>query len=157
MPHAPNLLAPIPLMSDSTPSNDLSPWAHPKAQRWFEDLLERDLLPTALDDEIVQAVRGHEHEKVRVILALLLVLGRDGIWPTSRSNVLKSAVRGAEHLVKTPAPIQGKKPLTLSEARGRTTQFETLQVEIEMMRRRLKMSNRKTPLDAPKSWGNLWE
>ncbi len=136
---------------------DLSPWAHPKAQRWFEELLEHHLLPTSLDNEVVDAVRNHELEKVRVILALVLLIGREGIWPASRNNVLKSAIRGADHLTKTAPPEQGKKPMTLVEHRGRALHTESLQQEIELLRRRLKMSNRKSTVEPPLTWGNLWE
>ena len=146
-----------PSLNTTPPPADLSPWAHPKAQRWFEELLEHHLLPTTLDNEVVAAVQHHELEKVRVILALALLIGREGIWPTSRNNVLKSAIRSADHLTKTAPPEQGKKPMSLMEHRGRALHTESLQQEIELLRRRLKLSNRRSTVEPPVTWGNLWE
>lgn len=138
-------------------ANDLSPWAHPNAQRWFQDMFERQLFPSSLDDEIVAAMRDHEPEKIRCILALFLLLVRDGIWPADRNSVLKSAIRAADHISKNASLHAEKKPLTLAEHRGQAVQSTAIQEEIELLRRRLKMSNRKTTLQPPKTWGNLWE
>ena len=36
-------------------STDLAPWAHPKAQRWFESLIDDTSFALVLEDELVQA------------------------------------------------------------------------------------------------------
>ncbi len=144
-------------MTDETQSTDLAPWAHPKAQRWFRDLLEETSLPLALDDEISQAENQDDFEKIRVILALALLIGRPGIWPENRNSLLRAAVRAAHQITnKTPGQKDGR-PMTIAEAKGRTADHDAIRHEIELMRRRLKMSNRKSEMYPPTTWGNIWE
>jgi hypothetical protein len=141
-------------MPDAT---DLAPWAHPKAKRWFHSLIEDNSFALALEDELVQAEQVKDYDRIRMIHALALLLGHEGIWPKHRTAVLKACVRASSQIVKDhdTGPVGG--PLTISEHKGQSATDEAFQQEIELMRRRLKMSNRKSMIGPPKSWGNVWE
>jgi hypothetical protein len=138
-------------------ATDLSPWAHPKAKRWFESLFEDSSFPLALDDEIAKAENQNDFEKIRVILALALLVGRPGMWPESRNGLLRAAVRAAHHVSSTTPGQKEGRAMTIAEAKGRTADHEAIRHEIELMRRRLKMSNRKSEIYPPMTWGNIWE
>lgn len=141
-------------MPDAT---DLSPWAHPKAKRWFHNLIEDNSFALALEDELVQAEQAKDYEKIRMIHALALLLGHEGIWPKHRDDVLKACVRASSRIVKDhdTRPVEG--PITIAEHKDQSATDEAFQQEIELLRRRLKMSNRKSTIGAPKAWGNIWE
>ena len=99
-------------MSETT---DLSPWAHPKAQRWFHDLIEDSMLALSLDDELEQCEKVNELDKIRMILALALFLGREGIWPESRNNILIGAARTASNVIKKAPSTGTAGALTIAE------------------------------------------
>ena len=141
-------------MSDST---DLSPWAHPKAKRWFTNLIEENTFALAVDDELAQSINRNEFDKIRAILALAILLGREGVWPEGRANILRSVVRAAAHVSKGSGPEKVGGPMTMAEHQGHTLHDDAIHHELELLRRRLKMSNRKSQLDPPATWGNLWE
>ncbi len=141
-------------MSEST---DLSPWAHPKAQQWFHDLIEDNMFALGLDDELARAEHKKEFDSIRAILALAILLGRDGIWPANRTGILQAIVRCASKSSKSDAPHVGDRPLTVAEHQRHARHDQAVKQETEFLRRRLKMSNRKSALKPPVSWGNLWE
>ena len=140
-----------------TRATDLAPWAHPKAKCWFHNLIEENSFALAMEDELVQAEAAKDLDKIRMIHAFALLLGREGIWPTHRHNVLQTCVRVASRIAKAveAEPVRG--PLTIAEHQGRSATDNELLKEIELLSRRLKLSNRKGPLSPPQSWGNLWE
>lgn len=141
-------------MPDAT---DLAPWAHPKAKRWFQSLIENNSFALALEDELLQAEQAKDYDKIRMIHALALLLGHEGIWPKHRKDVLKACVRASSKIVKDheTGPVGG--PLTIAEHKDQSATDEAYLHEIELLRRRLKMSNRKSMIGAPNSWGNVWE
>jgi hypothetical protein len=138
-------------------STDLSPWAHPKAKRWFHELIEDNMFALAIDDEISKSEQQKEFDSVRAILAITLLLGRDGIWPENRKTVLRAVARTAAKISKSDAPRESNQPMTVAEHQANAAHDEAIRQELEMLRRRLGMSNRKSALQPPASWGNLWE
>jgi hypothetical protein len=135
----------------------LSPWAHPKAQRWFDNLIESNMFALAVDDEIAKCEADNDLEKARMLLAFALLLGREGMWPDGRTNVLKAAVRTCNRMAQQAPKTGPTKAMTIAEHHGQNVQVDAVNHEVELMRRRLKMSNRVTEISPPASWGNLWE
>ena len=138
-------------------STDLGPWAHPKAKRWFESLIDETSFALVLEEEIAQAEKAHDYDKIRIILALALIFGHQGIWPVHRSSFLKDCARTANRVLQNhdTGPVSG--PLTIAEHKGQSATDEAFRQELELLRRRLNMSNRKSMIGPPKSWGNFWE
>ncbi len=140
-----------------TEKNDLSPWAHPKAQRWFHNVIESNMFALAIDDEVAKCEAGNDLEKARMLLAFALLLGREGMWPDSRNGVLKGTVRTCNRISKQVPDAGPSGAMTMAQHHGQNVQVEAVCHEIELMRRRLKMSNRVSEIRPPGSWGNLWE
>ncbi|MEM7456594.1 MAG: hypothetical protein AAF456_19775 [Planctomycetota bacterium] len=144
-----------------TETSDLSPFAHPKAQRYFATLLERSGFVAEveeilqLDDDIL------ELSHTRLLSAILLFIGRPGIWPDEQKRVL---ARAASRLSRQSKQIQEsgnqpkkkRKPLTLSQHQRLSELEETIKVELELLRRRAGVSNRVSKIAQPESWGKLW-
>jgi len=133
---------------------DWSPWKHPKAKRWFEELLEGTHLPLMMEHAVDKADDTLTKGETRLIVALALMLGREGIWPAQRDRLLRTIVRKGDVVANRSS---GKKdgPMSLAELRSKSTQHESLVQEVEMLRRRIGMSNRKTKLNPP-AWGKFW-
>ena len=138
-------------------STDLAPWAHPKAKRWFESLIDDTSFALVLEDELVHAEKEKDYDKVRMIHALALIFGHQGIWPEHRMGLLKDCARAANRVLKDHDSGTVSGPLTIAEHKGQSATDEAFRQELELLRRRLKMSNRKSMIGPPKSWGNFWE
>jgi len=133
---------------------DWSPWKHPKAKRWFEDLLEETHLPLMMEHAVDKADDSLSEGETRLIVALALILGRDGIWPAQRDTLLRSIVRKGD-VVANRTSARKDKPMSLAELKRKASQHDNLVQEVEMLRRRIGMSNRKTELEPP-AWGKYW-
>ena len=133
---------------------DWSPWAHPKAKRWFVDLLEQTHLPLMMEHAIDQPDNSLDEGLARFMVAMGLLLGREGIWPEQRNPILRTIVRKGDAVTRrTGGP--GGAPISLKEHKNQSTKREQFVEEVEIMRRRIGMSNRKNPLDPP-AWGKFW-
>lgn len=151
------------LIAENMPNknNDLSPWAHPKAQRWFATLLERSGFISEIEDTVQLDDDHLDLPHGRMMLALLILLGRNGIWPEEKKRVLQRAASRISKLASQgpAAPIAQKKkhrPLTLAQHKRNTVAQKAIQVELEFLRRRAGMSNRTSKLTPPVTWKNFW-
>ena len=135
-------------------SPDLSPWIHPKAKRWFHSLFEDNTFPLALEDELIKAESQQDFQKIRMIVALAIFFGKEATWPENRKTILRAIARAAGKITKTGGNASA--PLTIAQHRGKTSDDQELQHELEILRRRLNLSNRKGKLEPP-NWGRLWE
>ena len=133
---------------------DWSPWKHPKAKRWFEELLEETHLPLMMEHAVDKPDDSLSEGETRLIVALALMLGRDGIWPAQRDKLLRSIVRKGDVVASRTAERKDK-PVSLAELKSKAAQHENLLQEVEMLRRRIGLSNRKTELKPP-AWGKFW-
>ena len=133
---------------------DWSPWKHPKAKRWFEELLEETHLPLMMEHAVDQADDSLNEGETRLMVALALLLGREGIWPGKRDVLLRTIVRKGDALVNRKAS-RSDVPMSLTELKFKSTQHDNLVQEVELLRRRVGMSNRTTRLDPP-AWGDFW-
>ena len=140
--------------SNESKTVDWSPWKHPKAKRWFEELLEETHLPLMMEHAVDKPDDSLSEGETRLMVALALMLGRDGIWPAQRDTLLRSIVRKGDVVANR---VSGRKdgPISLAELKTKSTQHDNLVQEVELLRRRVGMSNRKTELDPP-AWGKFW-
>jgi len=139
---------------DSDNQNTWSPWAHPKAQRWFAELFDKSSLPLMIEDTVERPLVESNEEVTRLMLALTLLLGRDGIWPEQRKHILRTVARRAAEFDAEDGSVSGK-PMTMADHRVKGMQQQEIKVELEHLRRRIGMSNRKNKL-APPAWGKFW-
>ncbi len=140
--------------SQDSATIDWSPWKHPKAKRWFEELLEETHLPLMMEHAVDKADNSLSEGETRLMVALGIMLGHDGIWPAQRDMILRTIVRQGDIVAKrTAAKKEG--PISLSQHQEQAKQHDQLVHEVEMLRRRIGMSNRKTP-QKPPAWGKFW-
>ena len=133
---------------------DWSPWTHPKAKRWFEELLEETDLPLMMEHAVDKADDSLDGGVTRLIVALALLLGRDGIWPALRDPILRTIVRQGNVVARRTAG-RTRGPVTLAQHKEQSNLQDQLVEEVEILRRRIGMSNRRTPLQPP-AWGKFW-
>lgn len=145
-------------MDDTT---QLSPWAHPKAQQWFETLLERSGFIEEIEEQIVKEDDFLELPAARLMIALLVLLGRPGIWPERHRRALARAVSKVKRIAGKQANPDsakngGRRPLTLDEHRRTSVAANAIEEELEIVRRWAAMSNRRTPIRPPATWDDFW-
>lgn len=133
---------------------DWSPWKHPKARRWFEELLEETHLPLMMEHAVDEADDVLVEGETRLMVALAILLGRDGIWPAARDSILRTIVRKGG-VVSNRTVSNSNGPLSLAEHQEQARQHDHLVDEVEMLRRRIGMSNRKQALKPPE-WDRFW-
>lgn len=140
-------------MSDQ---NDLSPWAHPKARAWYQALFRRTSLSMALEDELKKPDEQLNLDIIRTALALAVLLSREEIWPQRDLDVLEFLVAKAKEYCAQPAKSATGKPLTIVEHKSRSRAVAEITHDIELIRRRLGTSVRKSKMSEPPSWKPFW-
>ena len=138
-------------------NNDLSPWAHPKSRAWFQALFRRSSLPLALEDELRKPDEQLNVEIVRTAMALAVLLTRPGIWPKKHRDVLEFMVTRAKEFCDKPAQSSTGKPLTIAEHKAHSQAVSEITRDIELIRRRLGTSIRKSKMSGPTSWEPFWQ
>lgn len=138
-------------------SNDstIAPWAHPKAHEWFETIFDRSGVLLRLSEEVFRDSSQIELPQIRLFASLLILLGRDGIWPASQKNELfKMAERLSELLKeKQKAP---RHAMTMDEHKLYGQMVAEAEHEVELLRRMVGLSRRLNRLGQPLSWKNFW-
>ena len=137
--------------------NDLSPWIHPKAQNWFYALFRKTNLAMVIDDELQKPEGAISLDQMRMILAFAILLGREEMWPENERGALKAILRKTRQIAKLPPSSDTGKPLTMAEHRCYNETLEEFKREIEILSRRMGMSNRQSAIDPPASWQPFWE
>ena len=130
-----------------------SPWKHPKAKRWFEELLEVAHLPLMMEHAVDKADDSLGEGETRLVVALALMLGREGIWPAQRDTVLRTIVRKG-NVVASRETGSKAGAISLAEHKSHAKRRAELVHEVELLRRRIGLSNRKNLLDPP-VWGKF--
>ena len=133
---------------------DWSPWKHPKAKRWFEELLEETHLPLMMEHAVDTPDDLLDEGETRLMVALALLLGRDGIWPSQRDSILRTVARKGDVVARRETGSKAG-AMSLAEHKNRAQQNANLTQEVEMLRRRIGMSNRVTEIEPPE-WGKFW-
>lgn len=138
------------------PSDDLAPWAHPKAERWIDSLFERSGLLTSLRESLEDPYGGLTCNQLRSIVALLYFLSIDGIWPAGQEPLLQKMTMRIHSLAQKIKVETGSRPLTVSEHQEAIHARGQLDHELELLRRRAGISLRKTELRFPPDWKRIW-
>lgn len=139
-----------------TVEQDLSPWAHPKAQAWFKALFQRSQFGFMLEDVIRQPVEQLDRDQIRAILSFAVLLGRKEIWPEDHQSVLKMVLDKARAVAKHLDEGQATQSITLRQHRQHSSTNCEFQEEIEILRRRIGSSFKTTELQTPENWGDFW-
>jgi hypothetical protein len=139
------------MSEDST----IAPWAHPKAHEWFETIFDRSGVLLRLSEEIYRDSSQIELPQIRLFASLLILLGRDGIWPASQKNeLIKMADRLSELLRgKLKAP---RTAMTMDEHKLHGQLVAEAEHEVELLRRMVGISRRLNKLGQPTSWKGFW-
>lgn len=139
-------------MSDHT---DISPWAHPKAQMWFETVFDRSGLLLELRDSIIRNDPPLNRERRRLIISMLILMGRPGIWPSNQQSMFRQIV---ELILENHQADNGKAPpsLTIEEHKRYSVVTEAYTQELEVLKRIAGLSQRRSPVKQPSAWRGFW-
>lgn len=138
------------------PLQDLSPWAHPKAQAWFRALFQRSQFGFLLEDAVNQPVEMLGRQQIRAILTFAVLLGKQNIWPEEDRTVLKLILEKAREMARATAQDQAAGAMSVRQHRSHNPSQCEYQEEIEILRRRLGSSFKTTKLTTPSTWDPFW-
>ncbi len=139
-----------------TDQQDLAPWAHPKAQAWFQALFQKTQFPFVLEDVVRQPQETLSPDTMRVILALAVLLGRNEIWPEEHRMVLNMVLEKARAVANRATSDAANRSMTLQQHRDQGKTKSEVFNEIEVLRRRLGRSFKTNKLPTPKTWRPFW-
>jgi len=138
-------------------SNDstIAPWAHPKAHEWFETIFDRSGVLLRLSEEVFRDSSQIELPQIRLFASLLILLGRDGIWPASQKNELVKMAERLSELLREK--LKGPRhAMTMDEHKIHGQMVAEAEHEVELLRRMVGVSRRLNKLGQPASWKNFW-
>ena len=135
--------------------SSISPWSHPKAQEWFETIFDRSGALLSLSDEVFR--HGHEFDvpQIRMFASLLLVLGREGVWPSGNHHDLVKLAERLSELFKQNQK-DPHQPMTVEAHRLNGQMMAEAEQELELLRRVAGLSRRINKLEIPASWRGFW-
>lgn len=142
--------------NEKSTDTPLAPWAHPRAQQWFEQLFEQSGLVMRLRDAVENTEQPISADEARLLMVIVTVLGREGIWPSNQRSELQRLTMKLGRLAKKTESENGTKPLSLDEHRRRKAIAEEVELELEFLRRISGISKRVSEINTPKSWGKFW-
>lgn len=133
----------------------ISPWSHPKAQEWFATIFDRSGALLRLKDEIFSHGEDVGIPQIRLYASLLILLGREGIWPAhERGELVKMAQRLSELLRERLKSPRGA--MTVEEHQTYGQMVAEAEHEVELLRRGVGLSKRLNQLGMPGSWQGFW-
>jgi len=135
---------------DKTDEATWSPWAHPNAKLWFRELFEHSYLPLMIEDSVGNSESDTDEDVVRLMLALSVMLGQEGIWPEQRKTVLRTVVN---RVTETIGRLRDG-PISLDKNRVRSMIQNQMELELEHLRHRIGVSDEQ-PSETP-NWGKFW-
>ncbi len=136
---------------------DLSPWAHPKTQGWFHQVLTRSGFMDDLERVLRQPAEKISLGQCRMILMLVILLGRPGIWPPGFEELLELVDQRVKEVLAVQQKPGVAQQLTITEHRQRTAVMREVKAELEILRRRIGKSRLKTRLSQPETWQDFWK
>lgn len=143
-------------LSQTGDHSDLAPWAHPKAQHWFDTLFERSGLLLSLRESLEDDRAGLTCNQLRAIVALLYMLSIEGIWPAGQQALFQRMTMRIHSLAQK---LQGQSAVgkkTVAEHQQAIHSRQQLDHELELLRRKAGISRRVTELKAPPDWQRVW-
>ncbi len=131
-----------------------SPWSHRKARACLGALADQSGLMRSVDE--VLGMQGTSmHVEYRALAAVLIMIGRRGIWPIDPSPTLANAAQCLE--ISSPeSPTRSDRKLTLQEHAAYAKAQESIQQELEILRRRGGVLPLTKPLKTPTTWKPFW-
>jgi hypothetical protein len=139
-----------------TDQQDLAPWAHPKAQAWFQALFQKTQFPFVVEDVVKHPEETLSPDLIRVILALAILMGRKEIWPAEHRLVLNMVLEKSRAVANRAAADTSKRSMTLQQHRNQGKTKSEIFDEIEILRRRLGKSFKTNTLPTPTTWKPFW-
>jgi hypothetical protein len=136
--------------------SDLAPWAHPKAQHWFDTLFERSGLLLNLREALEDDRAELTCNQLRSIVALLYMLSIEGIWPAGQESLLQRMTMRIHSLSQRLQAQAAKGKKTVAEHQHAIHDRQQLDHELELLRRKAGISRRVTELKAPPDWQRIW-
>ena len=140
-------------MSDSV---DLAPWAHPDAQRWFQETLRRSGFLDDLEHFMSQPAEKISLSHCRMVLMFVILLGRPGIWPRGFEGILDLVEERASEILALIQQGAAKSGLTIAEHRRQQAILNEIQTELEIVRRRVGKSRLTRKIEQPSTWNDFW-
>ena len=93
----------------------------------------------------------------RLLNAILVMLGRPGIWPDRDLDILQAAADKLAHqLNETGTGSKQKAPVSIQEHQKIGLLKKALEGELEILSRRVGKSPRRTILRKPSTWTQFW-
>lgn len=137
--------------------SDLAPWAHPKAQQWYSQLLNK----SGLIDHVFQFNEIPDSQldvaQVRLMNGILMLLARPGVWPERDAFILKTtAEKISRFLEKASRAEPGNQPLSIKEHQQRQQEQQALKAEMAVLNGRLALSKSQKPGRQPIAWKRFW-
>ena len=119
------------------------PWDNDGAADWFDGLFARTKLAKHIEDTL-KLEAASSHEEVRAAAGVVLLLGRDYIWPVhDLDRHLSLAADKLEEINR------------LDEVAESPELVNEIQSEIQELRSRIKTPGAQ-PRTSPKKWWQLW-
>ena len=139
------------MSEDST----MAPWEHPKTQEWFETIFDRSGVLLRLSEEVYRDASQIELPQIRLFASLLILLGRDGIWPASQKSELVKMAERLSDLLREKLKVP-QTAMTLEEHKLQGQLVAEAEHEVELLRRMVGISRRLNKLGQPASWKGFW-
>lgn len=119
------------------------PWENDGAADWFGDLFKKTRLAMHVEDTLKLEVEN-SHEEIRAAASVLLLLGRDYVWPDLDRHLTLAADQ-LEEISRLDSI--GESPELVEEIRA----------EVQELRSRIKSSGTpQPPPQPPKKWWQFW-
>ena len=138
----------------------LEPWMDETALRWLATLDSWPRLVRLVQTTLKQEPRKFPHQ-IRAAAALLIMIGREGLWPTSSgilsiedvSGLARRQLAQVKHLFSTQARLDRG----LVKDRGFRTLLNSLDEELRILEARASRDDSPAlPQEPPCSWGDFW-
>lgn len=137
-------------------ADDLAPWAHPKARGWMETLFEKSGLLQSLRDSLENPDADLTCNQLRAIVALLYFLSIGEIWPAGQQQILQKLAMRIHSLSRKLTTDTDSRAMTVAEHQQAIHGRAQLEAELECLRRKVGISQRKSPLAVPPDWTRVW-
>ncbi|MEM7785269.1 MAG: hypothetical protein AAF623_18110, partial [Planctomycetota bacterium] len=96
--------------------------------------------------------------QLRLMLSFGVLLGRDKVWPAEEKKVLQELLTRIRRYQSLPDQSGKKsKPKSIAEHQAQAATSKVMQNEIEIVRRHIGISKKKSPIKTPVSWGKFWQ
>jgi hypothetical protein len=133
----------------------LSPWAHPKAQEWFEAVFKRSGIIENIENSLTRHAKELTVERLRALVSLLILLGRPGVWPSDQVLQLRKMVQMLVQLRADAAHV--KRAQTIEGHQQMHQLLANLDEELDILRRQTGVSRRIVSASRPRTWSKFWQ